>query len=98
MQFGGELQLQADHRYIINVGSVGQPRDLNPQASYVLYDSQERHVTWRRVEYPIYVVAEKNGPPQHCRKHWRNVYKMGAERNMQVTNELAEAEQMPQGR
>ena len=48
MQFGGELRLRDDCRYIINVGSVGQPRDLNPQASYVLYDTLERHVSWRR--------------------------------------------------
>jgi len=59
MQFGGELLLEPDHRYIINVGSVGQPRDLNPQASYVLYDAQERRITWKRVSYPISVVADK---------------------------------------
>jgi diadenosine tetraphosphatase ApaH/serine/threonine PP2A family protein phosphatase len=59
MQHGGELLLQPDHRYIVNVGSVGQPRDLNPQASYVLYDALERRITWKRISYPIGLVAEK---------------------------------------
>lgn len=59
MQFGGELLLESNHRYIVNVGSVGQPRDLNPQASYVLYDPDAGRVTWKRVPYPIDVVVEK---------------------------------------
>ncbi len=59
MQFGGKLTLEPDQRYIINVGSVGQPRDLNPQASYVVYDTQTREVTWRRVTYPVDAVMAK---------------------------------------
>jgi diadenosine tetraphosphatase ApaH/serine/threonine PP2A family protein phosphatase len=38
-------------RYIINVGSVGQPRDRDPRAAYVLWDEDERSVTLRRVTY-----------------------------------------------
>lgn len=59
MQRGGEVRLDKDSRYIVNVGSVGQPRDLNPEASYVLFDSVDRVVAWHRVAYPIGVVAEK---------------------------------------
>ncbi|MEO7039130.1 MAG: metallophosphoesterase family protein [Candidatus Elarobacter sp.] len=59
MQQGGELTLVDGVRYLINVGSVGQPRDLNPRASFGFYDSIARTVTIRRVEYPIATVQEK---------------------------------------
>jgi diadenosine tetraphosphatase ApaH/serine/threonine PP2A family protein phosphatase len=59
MQHGGSLQLEPDKRYIIDVGSVGQPRDLNPLASFVLYDSDQRSVEWIRYEYPIETVQKK---------------------------------------
>ncbi len=45
------IELEEGHRYIINVGSVGQPRDGVPDASYALYDSGERVVEIRRVAY-----------------------------------------------
>jgi diadenosine tetraphosphatase ApaH/serine/threonine PP2A family protein phosphatase len=40
-------------RFIINVGSTGQPRDNDFRASYVLYDDIERTISWRRVEYDV---------------------------------------------
>jgi diadenosine tetraphosphatase ApaH/serine/threonine PP2A family protein phosphatase len=46
-------------RYIVNVGSVGQPRDLNPRASFGIYDSEARTVTITRFDYPIARVQEK---------------------------------------
>jgi predicted phosphodiesterase len=55
---------EVDHTYqlgvektMINVGSVGQPRDGNPQASYVILDDQL--VTFRRVTYPWEVTVAK---------------------------------------
>ena len=36
---------------IVNIGSVGQPRDRDPRSSYVIFDGNE--VVWRRVEYDI---------------------------------------------
>lgn len=59
MQQGGELALEADKRYIIDVGSVGQPRDLNPLACYAEYDTDTRLVRWIRYEYPIEEVQRK---------------------------------------
>jgi diadenosine tetraphosphatase ApaH/serine/threonine PP2A family protein phosphatase len=47
------LQLEDDKRYIINIGSVGQPRDLDPKAAYALWDSSERVYELFRVEYDI---------------------------------------------
>lgn len=47
------LRLEPGNRYMINVGSVGQPRDGDPRASYAVYDSQRRELIIRRVEYDI---------------------------------------------
>jgi predicted phosphodiesterase len=43
----------ADSRWIINPGSVGQPRDGDPRASYAVYDTDTRKVKLLRVEYDI---------------------------------------------
>jgi predicted phosphodiesterase len=40
-----------DDRVMINVGSVGQPRDGDPRACYVILD--DKQVTFRRIEYPV---------------------------------------------
>lgn len=40
-------------RYLLNVGSVGQPRDRDPRASYVVYDTAASEVKLRRIEYDI---------------------------------------------
>jgi diadenosine tetraphosphatase ApaH/serine/threonine PP2A family protein phosphatase len=42
-----------DDRYIINSGSVGQPRDGDPRAAYAIFDSSENCVEFRRVEYDV---------------------------------------------
>jgi predicted phosphodiesterase len=54
-----------DEKVMVNVGSVGQPRDGNPNACYVVLDDGEKTITYRRVAYPkettrdkIYAVAE----------------------------------------
>lgn len=45
------LRLEPARRYLINVGSVGQPRDGDPRLAYVLLEGGE--VRWRRVEYDV---------------------------------------------
>lgn len=68
MQQGGELTLDEATRYIIDVGSVGQPRDLNPLACFVRYDPPTQRVEWVRYEYPIAQVQRKMraaGLPAH---------------------------------
>jgi predicted phosphodiesterase len=45
--------------YIINVGSVGQPRDENSKAKYVLYDFERHAVELRCVSYDVKRTAEK---------------------------------------
>jgi diadenosine tetraphosphatase ApaH/serine/threonine PP2A family protein phosphatase len=61
LQQGGKLALESGKRYVINVGSVGQPRDLNPDASFAFYDPEARTIVWERVPYPIALVQEKIG-------------------------------------
>jgi diadenosine tetraphosphatase ApaH/serine/threonine PP2A family protein phosphatase len=46
-------------RYLTNVGSVGQPRDRDPRASYVVYDSSGEHIEVRRVVYPVAKTQER---------------------------------------
>jgi len=45
--------LVAGRKYFINVGSVGQPRDGDSRAAYVLYNPAERRVTFRRLAYDV---------------------------------------------
>lgn len=53
------LPLQAECRYLINPGSVGQPRDLDYRAAYGLYDSEADTLTLRRVGYDVDSAAAK---------------------------------------
>lgn len=41
------------HRQLINVGSVGQPRDRDERACYLIYRPEQQDVWWRRVVYDI---------------------------------------------
>ncbi|MDO4570676.1 MAG: metallophosphoesterase family protein [Planctomycetia bacterium] len=58
-EFGMEKLLTPKKKYLINVGSVGQPRDMNPKACYVIVEAngepeeQEVVVRYRRVQYDI---------------------------------------------
>jgi diadenosine tetraphosphatase ApaH/serine/threonine PP2A family protein phosphatase len=54
----GVWRIPPNHRAIINPGSVGQPRDGDPRASYVIYDS-EQGFEFRRVHYNIAATQHK---------------------------------------
>jgi len=56
---GGCIEISQNKRYIINCGSVGQPRDGNPKASYGIYDLKKGIVTIYRVSYPIHLTKRK---------------------------------------
>jgi predicted phosphodiesterase len=53
------LALEPDTLYMVNPGSVGQPRDGDPRAAYAIFDSEQNTVLLRRVEYPIQKTAEE---------------------------------------
>ncbi|HXO42909.1 MAG TPA: hypothetical protein VN999_15780, partial [Thermoanaerobaculia bacterium] len=64
---GGTIHLDPAGRYLINPGSIGQPRDRDPRASYMTYDSHRRLVRWYRLPYPILAAQKrilKAGLPQ----------------------------------
>jgi len=50
---GNEVRLERGVKYLINPGSVGQPRDRDPRAAYAIYDTEARTVKFYRVAYDI---------------------------------------------
>jgi len=48
-----EVELKQDTRYLINPGSVGQPRDRNNMAACAIYDSDKKNVVFYRMKYDI---------------------------------------------
>ena len=49
----GMLVVQPGVRYLLNPGAIGQPRDRDPRAAYMTFDSQSGVVRWFRVEYDV---------------------------------------------
>jgi len=47
------VKIEEDSRYIVNVGSIGQPRDRDPRACFVIYDTESRTIEYKRVRYDI---------------------------------------------
>jgi len=53
------IKIKPDHKYIINIGSVGQPRDGDPRGSYCIYDDEKNTVEIKRVDYDIKKAKDK---------------------------------------
>jgi diadenosine tetraphosphatase ApaH/serine/threonine PP2A family protein phosphatase len=53
------IAAEAGRRYIINVGSVGQPRDRDPRAAYAIWDVDAGRVELRRVSYDVQTARDK---------------------------------------
>jgi len=47
------FQLEPDTLYLVNPGSVGQPRDGDPRAAYAVYEPEQKIIRLRRTKYPI---------------------------------------------
>jgi predicted phosphodiesterase len=54
-----DLTLEPHKKYIISVGSVGQPRDYDNRASYTVFDTTTRRFEFKRVEYDVETAADK---------------------------------------
>jgi diadenosine tetraphosphatase ApaH/serine/threonine PP2A family protein phosphatase len=52
-------RLDPDGAYLINPGSVGQPRDGDPRAGFVLFDNESRELVHRRVTYDYETTRRK---------------------------------------
>jgi len=68
------LQLENNRRYLLNPGSVGQPRDLDPRAAFAIYDTDEKTVTFHRIPYDIELAQGRillEGLPERLAKRLR---------------------------
>lgn len=70
----GVRQLDSKHRYIINIGSVGQPRDGNNNAKYIIWEPETSQIDVRSIPYDIAKVVDKISaaglPEIHGRRLW----------------------------
>lgn len=55
----GVITFEKGRRFIVNVGSVGQPRDNDPRLSFGIYDTEKRELTLRREEYDVAIASAK---------------------------------------
>lgn len=53
------VDIRPGYKYLINVGSVGQPRNNDPRASFVVYDRDQQKITRYRIPYDIKSQQEK---------------------------------------
>jgi diadenosine tetraphosphatase ApaH/serine/threonine PP2A family protein phosphatase len=54
-----DFVLDPDKKYIVSVGSVGQPRDFDNRASFTVYDTDAKRFEFKRIEYDIELAADK---------------------------------------
>lgn len=54
-----KIALEKESRYIVNIGSVGQPRDGDPRACYALFDADTDTIDYRRVAYDVATAQAK---------------------------------------
>jgi diadenosine tetraphosphatase ApaH/serine/threonine PP2A family protein phosphatase len=54
-----DFDLAPNRKYIVSVGSIGQPRDYDNRASYTMYDTEKKRFSFKRVEYDIETAADK---------------------------------------
>jgi diadenosine tetraphosphatase ApaH/serine/threonine PP2A family protein phosphatase len=60
------VQLLGGRHWLVVLGSVGQPRDGNPAASFAMFDTATREITYCRVPYDVETAANRiraNGLP-----------------------------------
>jgi diadenosine tetraphosphatase ApaH/serine/threonine PP2A family protein phosphatase len=53
------LKLNPALKYLVNPGSVGQPRDLDRRAAFAIYDSKKQEILFYRVPYDIARAQER---------------------------------------
>lgn len=52
------IELDPDTLFMVNPGSVGQPRDGDPRAAYAILDAEKKHIVLRRTKYPVQLTVE----------------------------------------
>ena len=70
----GLHDLEKDRKYIINIGSVGQPRDGNNRAKYIVWDTSDHTIEVKFIPYDISSVVDKirqaGLPEAHAKRLW----------------------------
>ncbi len=54
-----QLRVDLENKFLVNPGSVGQPRDYDWRAAYLIYDQEQQLVRYFRTEYPVEITQEK---------------------------------------
>ncbi len=54
-----EFKIEPKSKYLVNPGSIGQPRDRDPRSSFLIYDWEERIVKFIRLKYDIGLAQKK---------------------------------------
>lgn len=54
-----EIRMQSGKKYLVNVGSIGQPRDGNWRSSYCIYDNEKDIIRLKRIEYDVRKARDK---------------------------------------
>jgi len=67
------IRFRQSHRYAVNVGSVGQPRDGDPRACYALFDTEAQVFTLRRIPYDI---KKAQSRIREARLPWENAVRL----------------------
>lgn len=63
-----EVVIEHEYRYLVNIGSVGQPRDGDPRSCYLIYDTEKGSLRLKRVQYDVkstQKVMAKIGLPEY---------------------------------
>ena len=56
----GTIRLNEDELYLLNPGSIGQPRDGDPRSSYFIFDTETNTVSFKLVKYNVASTIKKN--------------------------------------
>jgi diadenosine tetraphosphatase ApaH/serine/threonine PP2A family protein phosphatase len=80
-----KFKIDPAKKYFVNVGAVGQPRDNNPKAAYVVYDADAGTIELRRLEYDIATTQKKSAPPA-CPNAWPNGWKWEGDLSIRATD------------
>ena len=54
-----QIPVEQSVKYLINVGSIGQPRNRDPRASFCIYDTDQKLLTRYRLPYNIQLTQQK---------------------------------------
>lgn len=70
---GGRVTVNPTRFYLCNPGSVGQPRDRNPAACFIVFDAESGQMLWKRVPYDVAAEQRKMQEAGAAEKSWKRI-------------------------